>query len=49
MARAGIIPGMLVDVHAHFYTDRTPRSDWRAPSDGTAAPWLDELKRAFED
>jgi predicted TIM-barrel fold metal-dependent hydrolase len=20
---------MLVDVHAHFYTDRTPRADWR--------------------
>jgi predicted TIM-barrel fold metal-dependent hydrolase len=20
---------MLIDVHAHFYTDRTPRSDWR--------------------
>jgi NAD+ synthase (glutamine-hydrolysing) len=27
----------------------SPRGDWRAPSDGTAAPWLDELKRAFED
>jgi NAD+ synthase (glutamine-hydrolysing) len=26
----------------------SPRGDWRAPSDGTAAPWLDELKRAFE-
>ena len=25
-----------------------PRGDWRAPSDGTAGPWLDELKRAFE-
>ena len=25
----------------------SPRGDWRAPSDGTAAPWLDELKRAF--
>ena len=27
----------------------SPRGDWRAPSDGTATPWLDELKRAFED
>ncbi len=27
----------------------SPRGDWRAPSDGTAAPWLDELKQAFED
>ena len=27
----------------------SPRGDWRAPSDGTAAPWLDELKAAFED
>jgi NAD+ synthase (glutamine-hydrolysing) len=27
----------------------SPRGDWRAPSDGTAAPWLDELKRTFED
>jgi NAD+ synthase (glutamine-hydrolysing) len=27
----------------------SPRGDWRAPSDGTAAPWLDELKRAFDD
>lgn len=27
----------------------SPRGDWRAPSDGTAGPWLDELKRAFED
>ena len=27
----------------------SPRGDWRAPSDGTAAPWLDELKRAFGD
>ncbi len=26
----------------------SPRGDWRAPSDGTAAPWLDELKAAFE-
>ena len=25
----------------------SPRGDWRAPSDGTAAPWLDELKAAF--
>ncbi|MBM3927288.1 MAG: NAD(+) synthase, partial [Sphingomonadales bacterium] len=22
----------------------SPRGDWRAPSDGTAAPWLDELR-----
>jgi NAD+ synthase (glutamine-hydrolysing) len=27
----------------------SPRGDWRAPSDGTAAPWLDELKAAFND
>jgi NAD+ synthase (glutamine-hydrolysing) len=27
----------------------SPRGDWRAPSDGVATPWLDELKRAFED
>jgi NAD+ synthase (glutamine-hydrolysing) len=27
----------------------SPRGDWRAPSDGTAALWLDELKAAFED
>jgi NAD+ synthase (glutamine-hydrolysing) len=26
----------------------SPRGDWRAPSDGNAAPWLEELKRAFE-
>jgi len=26
----------------------SPRGDWRAPSDGTADPWLDELKRAFD-
>ena len=26
----------------------SPRGDWRAPSDGTAGPWLEELKRAFE-
>jgi NAD+ synthase (glutamine-hydrolysing) len=25
----------------------SPRGDWRAPSDGTAGPWLDELKAAF--
>ena len=25
----------------------SPRGDWRAPSDGTAAPWLDELDRAL--
>src|SRR2546426_341540 len=23
---------MLIDVHAHFYHDRTPRADWRAPA-----------------
>ena len=27
----------------------SPRGDWRAPSDGNAEPWLDELKAAFED
>ena len=27
----------------------SPRGDWRAPSDGTAKPWLDELKGAFEE
>ncbi|MEA1014010.1 NAD(+) synthase [Sphingosinicella sp. LY1275] len=27
----------------------SPRGDWRAPSDGTAAPWLDELRSAFDD
>jgi NAD+ synthase (glutamine-hydrolysing) len=26
----------------------SPRGDWRAPSDGVAGPWRDELKRAFE-
>jgi NAD+ synthase (glutamine-hydrolysing) len=26
----------------------SPRGDWRAPSDGTADPWLAELKAAFE-
>ena len=26
----------------------SPRGDWRAPSDGTAKPWLDELKAAFD-
>jgi NAD+ synthase (glutamine-hydrolysing) len=26
----------------------SPRGDWRAPSDGVAGPWLDELKRAFD-
>jgi NAD+ synthase (glutamine-hydrolysing) len=25
----------------------SPRGDWRAPSDGNAAPWLEELKAAF--
>jgi NAD+ synthase (glutamine-hydrolysing) len=27
----------------------SPRGDWRAPSDGTADPWLEELKAAFEE
>ncbi|QAY76664.1 NAD(+) synthase [Sphingosinicella sp. BN140058] len=27
----------------------SPRGDWRAPADGTAKPWLDELKSAFEE
>ncbi|HYD14133.1 MAG TPA: NAD(+) synthase [Allosphingosinicella sp.] len=27
----------------------SPRGDWRAPSDGNAGPWLDELKAAFGD
>ena len=27
----------------------SPRGDWRAPSDGNADPWLDELRRAFDD
>jgi NAD+ synthase (glutamine-hydrolysing) len=26
----------------------SPRGDWRAPSDGVAGPWRDELKQAFE-
>jgi NAD+ synthase (glutamine-hydrolysing) len=26
----------------------SPRGDWRAPADGTAKPWLEELKQAFE-
>ncbi len=26
----------------------SPRGDWRAPSDGNAKPWLDELEAAFE-
>ena len=26
----------------------SPRGDWRAPSDGNAAPWLEELKSAFD-
>jgi NAD+ synthase (glutamine-hydrolysing) len=26
----------------------SPRGDWRAPSDGVAAPWREELRRAFE-
>ncbi|HYE26684.1 MAG TPA: NAD(+) synthase [Allosphingosinicella sp.] len=27
----------------------SPRGDWRAPSDGTAKPWLDELDTAFDN
>jgi len=27
----------------------SPRGDWRAPSDGNAAPWSEELKQALED
>ena len=27
----------------------SPRGDWRAPSDGSAAPWLDELRRNVPD
>jgi NAD+ synthase (glutamine-hydrolysing) len=27
----------------------SPRGDWRAPSDGNAKPWLEELKSAFGD
>jgi NAD+ synthase (glutamine-hydrolysing) len=26
----------------------SPRGDWRAPADGTAGPWLDELRSAFD-
>ena len=26
----------------------SPRGDWRAPSDGVASPWRDELRNAFE-
>jgi len=26
----------------------SPRGDWRAPSDGVAGPWLDELRDAFD-
>jgi NAD+ synthase (glutamine-hydrolysing) len=26
----------------------SPRGDWRAPSDGVAGPWREELKRAFD-
>ena len=26
----------------------SPRGDWRAPSDGTAGPWLDELRDALD-
>jgi NAD+ synthase (glutamine-hydrolysing) len=27
----------------------SPRGDWRAPSDGTAAPWLAELRNGLAD
>jgi NAD+ synthase (glutamine-hydrolysing) len=27
----------------------SPRGDWRAPADGTAKPWLDELAAALDD
>jgi NAD+ synthase (glutamine-hydrolysing) len=27
----------------------SPRGDWRAPSDGTAGPWLEELRTALEE
>jgi NAD+ synthase (glutamine-hydrolysing) len=27
----------------------SPRGDWRAPSDATAAPWLDELRENGPD
>ncbi|HEX8571774.1 MAG TPA: NAD(+) synthase [Allosphingosinicella sp.] len=27
----------------------SPRGDWRAPSDGNAKPWLEELKAALDD
>jgi NAD+ synthase (glutamine-hydrolysing) len=27
----------------------SPRGDWRAPSDGTAKPWLEELRAAFPE
>jgi NAD+ synthase (glutamine-hydrolysing) len=27
----------------------SPRGDWRAPSDGNAGPWLEELKKAFDE
>ena len=27
----------------------SPRGDWRAPSDGTAGPWLDELRSNLPD
>ena len=26
----------------------SPRGDWRAPSDGVASPWREELRRAFD-
>jgi NAD+ synthase (glutamine-hydrolysing) len=26
----------------------SPRGDWRAPSDGVATPWLDELRAALD-
>jgi len=27
----------------------SPRGDWRAPSDGTAKPWLEELRNALDE
>lgn len=27
----------------------SPRGDWRAPSDGTSRPWLDELRANLPD
>ena len=39
---------LLADLSPHWRLYEgfgvSPRGDWRAPSDGTAAVWLDELK-----